>query len=210
MEGTPISTRTDVLQALDLATSSAPGRACPLRSPSAASLTRSATRYAERRLLPRTDGSHHDWCVHFVEATDRLLHLFEEAGLAPDLLQPWPAWKVFKRFLREPVEGAACDTLVQVGAYYDSEEGKRIHLYMVRQFSDELAHDLPEHDEQVAHLVCDLSFPAECTRVARVRELWSQDFPSHAAFIDAVETDSVFQSLMNAEPISSRVFWEEC
>ena len=63
---------------------------------------------------------------------------------------------------------------------------------------------------QIAHLVCDLAFPVGCVRIARVRELWSQDFHSHASFIDAVETDPAFQALMNAEPISSRVYWEEC
>ena len=146
--------------------------------------------------------------MHFVEASERLIHLFDDAGLAPELLQPWPAWKIFKRFLREPVEGAASDALVQLGAYAETE-GQRIHLYLVRQFSDELAHDLPEHDEQFAHLVCDLAFRAECAHVARVRELWSQDYDSRAAFIDAVESDTAFQALMNAEPISSRIYWEQ-
>lgn len=146
--------------------------------------------------------------MHFVEANERLIHMLDESGLGPDLLTPWPAWKVFKRFLREPVEGAASDALVQVGSYDDSE-GPRIHLYLVRQFSDELAHDLPEHDEQYGHLVCDLAFPAGCTHIDHVHELWSQDFRTQTAFIDAVETDSVFQALMNAEPISSRVYWEE-
>ena len=147
--------------------------------------------------------------MHFVETTQRLIHLLDESGLAPDLLQPWPAWKVFKRFLREPVDGAASDALVQMGAYIDAE-GPRIHLYLVRQFSDELAHDLPECDEQLAHLVCDLVFPAASPRAIHFHELWSQDFHSHAAFIDAVESDPVFQSLMNTEPTSSKIYWEEC
>jgi hypothetical protein len=147
--------------------------------------------------------------MHFVETTERLIDLFNESGLAPDLLQPWPAWKVFKRFLREPVDGAASDALVQIGSYIDPE-GPRIHLYLVRQFSDELAHDLPERDEQVAHLVCDLVFPAASPRAVRFHELWSQDFRSHSAFIDAVESDSAFQKLMNAEPVASTIFWEEC
>ena len=82
-------------------------------------------------------------------------------------------------------------------------------LYLVRQFSDELAHDLPERDEQLAQLVCDIVFPAASPRVLRLHELWSQDHRSHAAFIDAVESDPAFQHLMNAEPISSRDYWEE-
>jgi hypothetical protein len=146
--------------------------------------------------------------MHFVETTERLQHLFEEAGLAPDLLQPWLAWKVFKRFLGEPVEGAACDALVQMGAYIDAG-GPRIHLYFVRQFSDELAHDFPESDRQLAHLVCDLVFPAASPCDMRLHELWSQDYHSRSAFMDAVESDPEFQALMNAEPISSRVLWEE-
>lgn len=146
--------------------------------------------------------------MHFVETTERLMRLLEESGLTPDLLLPWPAWKVFKRFLREPVEGAACDALVQIGAYIDGD-GPRIHLYFVRQFSDELAHDLPERDRQIAHLVCDLVFRAASPRDMGLHELWSQDYYSHSAFIDAVESDPDFQALMNAEPISSRIFWEE-
>lgn len=145
--------------------------------------------------------------MHFVETTERLLRLFEEAGLTPDLLQPWPAWKVFKRFLREPVDGATSDALVQMGSYIDAD-GPRIHLYLVRQFSDELAHDYPERDAQLAHLVCDLVFPAASPRDMQLRELWSQDFYSYPAFIDAVESDPSFQRLMNTEPISSSVFWE--
>jgi hypothetical protein len=43
----------------------------------------------------------------------------------------------------------------------------------------------------------------------RFHELWSQDYHSHSAFIDAVESDPAFQTLMNAEPILSRIFWEE-
>lgn len=145
--------------------------------------------------------------MHFVETTERLVLLFEETGLAPELLAPWPAWKVFKRFLREPVDGAASDALVQMGAYIDTE-GPRIHLYLVRQFSDELAHYLPERDEQLAHLVCDIAFPAPSPRVLKLVEFWSQDYTSHACFIDAVESNSTFQALMNSEPVSSRVYWE--
>jgi hypothetical protein len=175
---------------------------------------RNGTRHSVRvRCRPIRDrpALYHAWAlaiVHFVETTERLIRLFDEAGLAPELLQPWPAWKVFKHFLREPVEGAASDTLVQMGAYIDAD-GPRIHLYFVRQFSDELAHELPERDEQLAHLVCDIVFPAASPRAMRYHELWSQDFRSHSAFIDAVERDSAFQKLMNAEPVSSRVFWEE-
>ena len=75
---------------------------------------------------------------------------------------------------------------------------------------DELAHDFPESDRQLAHLVCDLVFPAASPREMRFRELWSQDYHSHSAFIDAVEGEPAFQALMNAEPISSAIFWEEC
>ena len=57
--------------------------------------------------------------------------------------------------------------------------------------------------------VCEIVFPASSPRALRLRELWSQDYCSHAAFIDAVESDPAFQRLMNAEPISSRVYWEE-
>jgi hypothetical protein len=155
----------------------------------------------------------HRWRVttgmHFAEASDRLAHLLGESGLAPELLSPWPAWKVFKRFLREPVDGASSDALVQVGAYDDGVEGERIHLYLVRQFSNELAHDLPEHDKQIARIVCDLAFPTACARIEQVHEIWSQDYRSRAAFVDAVEGDTVFQRLMNAEPVSSRIYWEE-
>lgn len=57
--------------------------------------------------------------------------------------------------------------------------------------------------------VCEIVFPASSQRALRLRELWSQDYRSHAAFIDAVESDPAFQRLINAEPISSRVYWEE-
>jgi hypothetical protein len=119
-----------------------------------------------------------------------------------------PAWKVSKCFLHEPVDGAESDALVQMGAYIEPE-GPRIHLSLVLQCSDEQAHDLPERDERLAHLVCDIVLPAASPRALRLRGLWSQDYRSHAAFIDAVESDPAFQRWMHAEPISSRVYGED-
>jgi hypothetical protein len=98
--------------------------------------------------------------------------------------------------------------LVQIGLYGD-REGRRIHLYFVRQFSDELAHDVPERDEQFAHLICELIFRAESAPITQL-EIWSQDCASLASFVDRVEGDPTFQALMNARPAASEIYWEEC
>ena len=138
----------------------------------------------------------------------RLVDMLEEAGLSPTSMSPWPAWKIFKRFLREPLDDAASDALVQIGSYPDPV-GYRIHLYFVRQFSDVLAHDSAAHDKQFAHLVCDLAFADRIARIRKDREWWSQDFRARGAFIDAVETDPIFQALMSGEPLETGVYWEQ-
>jgi hypothetical protein len=149
--------------------------------------------------------------MHYSHMNARLRAMLREAGLAPEALDPWEGWKVFKAFLRDPVEGAVDDALVQFGRY-DDPEGPRVHLYLARQLSDVRAADAPEFDEQFAHLVCDLAYESAALPPGGVdaeTEVWSQDFPSRAAFVDYVEALPSFQALMNTRPLASAVFLED-
>ncbi len=43
--------------------------------------------------------------MNYDSAAGELNKAFAESGLAPDALDPWKAWKVFKAFLRKPLDG---------------------------------------------------------------------------------------------------------
>ena len=151
--------------------------------------------------------------MRYAEAAARLRRMFAERGLAPDALEPWDAWKVFKAYLRTPVDaaldGVVDDAVAQYGVYLDADGAERAHLYLAREFST------PEGQEgggalPVTHVVCDLAFePGALPRAAR-GEFWTQDAPTLEAFVDHVEADAGFQALMGARPLNSSVYVEEC
>lgn len=141
--------------------------------------------------------------MHYAEARRRLSELLTAAGLAPESLEPWPAWKVFKAFAREAVEDALDDCVVQYGTYEDVAGVDSVHLYLAREFSDD-----GDDSEPATHLVCDLTFDAGALPTLAA-EFWTQDGPNFVSFIDRVESDPGFQALMNARPVASSVYVEE-
>jgi hypothetical protein len=144
--------------------------------------------------------------VRIQDAADQLSRMYQECGLDPETLDPWPAWKVFKAFLRTPVEAPDEGASVQYGIFEDDGEPFFFRLYWVRQFTELDA----DHEEvPLRRIVTELALEPERFWWTPDGEVWSYDFPSLSDFIAHVETDPKFQAAMNAPLASSQVYAEE-
>lgn len=129
------------------------------------------------------------------------LGLLAARGLAPEALDPWRAWIVFKQFARAVAETPDPGVSVQI----ERRPGSRTaRLYYVRQVV------APEEDwlEPAGGVVCELSFsdaPANATPF----EAWSFDWRTFERFVDIVEADPGFADLVGRRPVASAVYWEE-
>lgn len=136
------------------------------------------------------------------------------AGLAPDRVDPWEAWKVFKSFLRVPVETFVDDAMVQFGVYLDDDRLWRAHLYLVRQLSAPRLEPAADTGEPVSHIVLEIAFqpsppPAEDEAWGGEYEMWSMDFDSLDDFVAEVESELSFQRLLGTPVDWSAVYAEE-
>ena len=124
-----------------------------------------------------------------LEAEAYLETMLERAGLDPDHLDLWEAWKVFKEFVKAPV--AADGEGVCFFAWQDEgEEGRRVHLQILRQFTAiEGEESVPIRNAGLG-LIYD---PAGFDLTEEV-EFWSYDFPTFADFAAHVERSPFFQS----------------
>jgi hypothetical protein len=146
------------------------------------------------------------------DALPALLTELEAAGLDPERLDPWQAWKVFKRFLAEPVEDALDAACIQVDSFTDPDGETRDYLYCVRQFSDVHADNSAAGEVTegaLRRIVLALGYAPEGTVADERHEVWTQDYPSKAAFAAAVEAAEAFQRAMAASPVRTSVYGEE-
>jgi hypothetical protein len=138
------------------------------------------------------------------EAGPALDRALRRAGLDPDRLNPWEAWRVFKEFARESV---ACDgeaIYVHLGMRDPTDE--LVHLTFVRQLAFANADG---ELEAVREIVCDLGFdPTPGLPYAGI-ELSDADFEEFDAFVAAVEAHPDFQAAIAREPAGSLVTWSE-
>lgn len=144
-------------------------------------------------------------------AMARLHEILLDNGVSPEAAGPWPAWKLFKAFLRESVEDALDDALVQYGTYEEKNGRVLPHLYLVRQFSELRVGALHDDDPSSAftHLVCEFCYHPGAIPEAAEREIWTMDVPHFAQFVDRVESDVHVQALLGAEPMWSAIYLEE-
>jgi hypothetical protein len=126
------------------------------------------------------------------------------AGLDPDRLEPWPAWKVFKAYAREVTSADADVMYVQLGLRDPTDE--LLHVTFVRHF--ELVDDEGEL-HPVREVVCDLGYDPATDLAGGELELCSGDFPTLEAFIATVEGEPCFQAAMAREPVGSLVSFSE-
>lgn len=130
-----------------------------------------------------------------------LLSLFAARGLAPEALDPWRAWVVFKQFAREYAEHPDHGISVQIDPVGDR---RPIHLFFTRQV---LA---PEGDrlEPVGAVACEFIFAPRRRTPPEWRE-WSFDHATFERFVDAIEQHPLFADLLLTRPLSTAVYWEE-
>ena len=127
------------------------------------------------------------------------------ASLDPEHLEPWEAWKVFKRFLTTPAaiedEGASMQF-----AREETPTGEfLVYVQWIRQFAAvEDGRDVP-----VRYVTIELTYRPQDLQFEDDVEVWSYDFPSLADFAAHVEGLALFQRALNATPIGTEVASEE-
>jgi hypothetical protein len=126
------------------------------------------------------------------------------AGLDPDRLDPWPAWKVFKAYARQPVECDADILYVQLGLRDPTDD--LLHVTFIRHL--EMRTEEGEL-EPVREIVCDLGYAPEPEAPDTELELSSAAFNRLEDFFAAIEGRSDFQRAMATEPAGSLVSWSE-
>jgi hypothetical protein len=143
--------------------------------------------------------------VKLRDASRTLDAMLAEAGLTGEALEPWEAWKVFKAYARVPVDDVTDDVTVQYGVERAGDGESLVVLYFSREFSE------PGDDgaEPICHVGCELFFEVGALGTAPDSEFWTQDFPTFRQFVDAVESATGFQALMNAVPFATSVYRQE-
>jgi hypothetical protein len=140
-----------------------------------------------------------------------LREILSANGVSPEAADPWLAWRLFKAFLRQPVEDALDDGLVQYGTYEEKDGRVAPHLYFVRQFSEVRVSAL--HDDEPSnactHLVCEFCYHPDVIPEVACREIWTMDVSHLGQFVDRVESDVHVQALLGAQPVWSAVYLEE-
>ncbi len=123
-----------------------------------------------------------------------------EAGLDPDRLEPWGAWRVFKAFARTPVSDCDLDACQLTLGRAATDDGF-IHLV----FSRHLAIADDEEFDVVAEVHVDLGYDPEPALDLEPIELHDADYPSFADFVAAVEAHPAVQAAFVKEPAGSLV-----
>ncbi len=130
-----------------------------------------------------------------------LLGMLAARGLAPEALDSWRAWVVFKQYVRLVGEVPDPGVSVQVQRHGESGEAS---LYLVRQVVQADGHWL----EPVGGVVCELIYaapPASATEF----EAWTFDSSTFEHFVDLVEQHPGFADLIARRPVRSTVYWED-
>ena len=137
------------------------------------------------------------------DAEETLGAMLAEAGMDPDVLDPWEAWKVFKRFLRVPMAAQAEKASFQCGIDRSDEPEPRFYMEIFRQFDEPAGKStLP-----VGAVGLEFNFDPDTFPVAEEREIWGEAGRLDV-FIAAVEASPEFQAAMNARPVATGVWVE--
>jgi hypothetical protein len=138
-------------------------------------------------------------------AEQELLRRLVVAGLDPDVLDPWEAWKIFKDYLRSPVEGVYDAAAMLCRRFPNNEGGEDFYLSFVRQFSRWEG----KEDAPLRRVVVDFRFDAGAFNDQARAEVWTHDFPTLAEFASVVEGMPQFQAAINARPRATDIWSEE-
>jgi hypothetical protein len=142
--------------------------------------------------------------VRVSESANELLGLLAADGLAEDTLDPWLTWKVFKKYLAQPVDEVYDAASFQTA--FEAEVGPpRLYAMFVRQFSERNG----EEDVGIRRVVVEFELDPGRTLLSSRAEIWTLDFPTGGDFATVVEGNELFQWLCNSRPVTTRVFSEE-
>ena len=129
-----------------------------------------------------------------------LLTTLSGHGLAPEALDPWRAWVLFKQYARIVDESPDPGVSVQLTS---NRHDKTISLIFVRQAVE------PGEDwlAPTGGAVVELTFAAPEHPGPNV-ELWSFDYPSFDRFVDIVEQTPAIADRLVEAPLRSSVYWQ--
>ena len=130
-----------------------------------------------------------------------LVGMLAGRGLAPEALDSWRAWVVFKQYARVVDEIPDPGISVQIRRQRASGE---VSLFMLRQVVE------PDEDwlRPVGGVVCELCFD-DPPATAGNFETWTFDCGTFERFVDLVERHPGFADLIVRRPVRSAVYWED-
>lgn len=132
---------------------------------------------------------------------ETLLLAFAAHGLAPQCLDPWRGWVVFKQYARTVAESPDPGVSVQIAR---DEPDEDVSLIFVRQVVEQDGDWL----YPIGGVVCEITFSNSLRRVPEWEE-WSFESASFDRFVDLVEGNAAFQDLTVRRPLRSFVYWLE-
>ena len=133
-----------------------------------------------------------------------------QSAQAPEALDPWPAWKTFKAFLRREVEDGYDAAAIQFDIFPDdSLDGHEANLFLVRQFSEREGPPGAEQDELIGRVVVELAYPPAPFQHFTRTAIWTHDFPTLEEWASVVEAHPAFQTAMARSPARSAVYYDE-
>ena len=138
-------------------------------------------------------------------AAAELIAMLGMASLDPDALDPWEAWKVFKRFLAREVPGVNDAAAFQCGLFEREDGSPAFYVLLVRQFS----HRQAGVDTGVSRVVIELRYDPAHVAAREPTQVWTHDFASLAEFASVVEGREQFQAACNCRPDRTEVYGEE-
>jgi len=145
--------------------------------------------------------------MKLTQAEVELRRQLVSARLDPDILDPWPAWKIFREFLHREVEDVYDAVSFQYNAANDEPDSEPPTMFWVRQFTERDA-DTGE-DELVGSLVVEFQYEPDAIPAHDDAEIWSLDFSDLEEWSSVVEGLPQFQDAMNGQPALTRIHFEE-
>jgi len=140
------------------------------------------------------------------QAEPELVSRLTAAGLSTEALDPWEAWKVFKRYLHAEVDGVYDAASFQCGPFPDDGgEGESFYVTFVRQFS----HLEGKEEAPLRRIVLELRYDLDQIQPGVPAELWTHDFPTLEEFASVVEGLPQFQAAISVTPNQTDVYGEE-
>ena len=134
----------------------------------------------------------------------RLRSLLAQHGATWEAPSPMAAWSAYREYGREVFGTSDVGLLFETGIY-DFTGERKYYINLVCQFEISDGEGEFDHFEQ---LHCELTCAPEASLSDKDAILWSFDYESADAFLDAVEALPAFQAAMQQRPLAMEVYYE--